>query len=112
MSELSKLRKTLNMKNESDNNGYNSNSQASIEYMQEKLKNAGAGKYTDDRPDTVYSYSSSAIKQRAAQEAAQKAAQESKKHMDNSSLDELKKERNSSRWDYAKTAVSTPFKQL
>ena len=112
MSELSKLRKTLKMKNESDNNAYSGDSQASIDYIQEKLKNAGAGKYTDDRPDTVYSYSSSAIKQRAAQEAAQKAAQESKEHMDNSSLDELRKERNSSRWDYAKTAVSTPFKQL
>ena len=112
MSELSKLRKTLNMKNESDNNVYGGDSQASIDYIQEKLKNAGAGKYTDDRPDTVYSYSSSAIKQRAAQEAAQKAEQESKEHMDNSSLDELRKERNSSRWDYAKTAVSTPFKQL
>lgn len=112
MSELSKLRKTLKMKNESDNNAYSGDSQASIDYIQEKLKNAGAGKYTDDRPETVYSYSSSAIKQRAAQEAAQKAAQESKEHMDNSSLDELRKERNSSRWDYAKTAVSTPFKQL
>lgn len=108
MSELSKLRKTLNMKNESDNNGYSGDSQASIDYIQEKLKNAGAGKYTDDRPDTVYSYSLSDIRQ----EAAQKAAQESKEHMDNSSLDELRKERNSSRWDYAKTAVSTPIKQL
>lgn len=108
MSELSKLRKTLNMKNESDNNGYSGDSQASIDYIQEKLKNAGAGKYTDDRPDTVYSYSLSDIRQ----EAAQKAAQESKEHMDNSSLDELRKERNSSRWDYAKTAVSTPFKQI
>ena len=109
MSELSKLRKTLNMKNESDNNNaYSGDSQASIDYIQEKLKNAGAGKYTDDRPDTVYSYSLSDIRQ----EAAQKAAQESKEHMDNSSLDELRKERNSSRWDYAKTAVSTPFKQL
>ena len=112
MSELSKLRKTLKMKNESDNNAYSGDSQASIDYIQEKLKNAGAGKYTDDRPNTVYSYSSSAIKQRAAQEAAQKAAQEAKEHMDNSSLDELRKERNSSRWDYAKTAVSTPFKQI
>nr|DAJ90406.1 MAG TPA: nuclease [Caudoviricetes sp.] len=108
MSELSKLRKTLNMKNESDNNAYSGDSQASIDYIQEKLKNAGAGKYTDDRPDTVYSYSLSDIRR----EAAQKAAQESKEHMDNSSLDELRKERNSSRWDYAKTAVSTPFKQL
>lgn len=108
MSELSKLKKTLNMKNESDNNGYSGDSQASIDYIQEKLKNAGAGKYTDDRPDTVYSYSLSDIRQ----EAAQKAAQESKEHMDNSSLDELRKERNSSRWDYAKTAVSTPIKQL
>ena len=112
MSELSKLRKTLKMKNESDNNAYSGDSQESIDYIQEKLKNAGAGKYTDDRPNTVYSYSSSAIKQRAAQEAAQKAAQEAKEHMDNSSLDELRKERNSSRWDYAKTAVSTPFKQI
>lgn len=108
MSELSKLRKTLKMKNESDNNAYSGDSQASIDYIQEKLKNAGAGKYTDDRPDTVYSYSLSDIRR----EAAQKAAQESKEHMDNSSLDELRKERNSSRWDYAKTAVSTPFKQL
>lgn len=108
MSELSKLRKTLKMKNESDNNAYSGDSQASIDYIQEKLKNAGAGKYTDDRPDTVYSYSLSDIRR----EAAQKAAQEAKEHMDNSSLDELRKERNSSRWDYAKTAVSTPFKQL
>lgn len=108
MSELSKLRKTLKMKNESDNNAYSGDSQASIDYIQEKLKNAGAGKYTDDRPDTVYSYSLSDIRR----EAAQKAAQESKEHMDNSSLDELRKERNSSRWDYAKTAVSTPFKQI
>jgi hypothetical protein len=108
MSELSKLRKTLKMKNESDNNAYSGDSQASIDYIQEKLKNAGAGKYTDDRPDTVYSYSLSDIRR----EAAQKAAQESKEYMDNSSLDELRKERNSSRWDYAKTAVSTPFKQL
>ena len=106
MSELSKLRKTLKMKNESDNNAYSGDSQASIDYIQEKLKNAGAGKYTDDRPDTVYSYSLSDIRR----EAAQKAAQEAKEHMDNSSLDELRKERNSSRWDYAKTAVSTPFK--
>lgn len=108
MSELSKLRKTLKMKNESDNNAYSGDSQASIDYIQEKLKNAGAGKYTDDRPDTVYSYSLSDIRR----EAAQKAAQEAKEHMDNSSLDELRKERNSSRWDYAKTAVSTPFKQI
>lgn len=108
MSELSKLRKTLKMKNESDNNAYSGDSQASIDYIQEKLKNAGAGKYTDDRSDTVYSYSLSDIRR----EAAQKAAQESKEHMDNSSLDELRKERNSSRWDYVKTAVSTPFKQI
>lgn len=83
-------------------------SELSTSYMQDKLKSAGAGNYTDNRPDTVYSFPLSYIRQKAAQQTAQEANQ----HMENSSLDELKKERNSTRWDYAKTAVATPFKQL